>query len=65
MGYQAWSKEDIKIYLLEIGWESVIQEGELCVDRTGFPGAQLVKNPPALQEAPVWFLGQKDPLDKG
>ena len=31
----------------------MIQEGELCVDRTGFPGAQLVKNPPALQEAPV------------
>ena len=26
---------------------------------------QLVKNPPALQETPVWFLGQEDPLEKG
>ena len=27
--------------------------------------AQLVKNPPAVQETPVWFLGWKDPLEKG
>ena len=27
--------------------------------------AQLVKNPPALQETPVPFLGQEDPLEKG
>ena len=27
--------------------------------------AQLVKNPPAMQETPVQFLGQKDPLEKG
>ena len=26
--------------------------------------AQLVKNPPAMQETPVWFLGQEDPLEK-
>ena len=26
---------------------------------------QLVKNPPAMQETLVWFLGQKDPLEKG
>jgi len=26
---------------------------------------QLVKNPPAMQEIPVGFLGCKDPLDKG
>ena len=26
--------------------------------------AQLVKNPPALQETPVQFLGQEDPLEK-
>ena len=26
---------------------------------------QLVKNPPAMQETPVWFLGQEDPLEKG
>ena len=27
--------------------------------------AQLVKNPPAIQETPVRFLGWKDPLEKG
>ena len=27
--------------------------------------AQLVKNPPAMQETPVRFLGQEDPLKKG
>ena len=26
--------------------------------------AQLVKNPPALQETPVWFLGREDPLER-
>ena len=30
----------------------------------GFPLAQLVKNPPAMQETWVQFLGQEDPLDK-
>ena len=28
-------------------------------------GAQLVKNPPAIQETPVGFLGWEDPLEKG
>ena len=27
--------------------------------------AQLVQNPPALQETPVQFLGWEDPLEKG
>ena len=27
--------------------------------------AQLVKNPPAMQENLVRFLGQEDPLEKG
>ena len=26
---------------------------------------QLVKNPPAMEETPVQFLGQGDPLEKG
>ena len=26
--------------------------------------AQLVKNPPAMKDTPVWFLGQEDPLKK-
>ena len=27
--------------------------------------AQLVKNPPAMQETPLQFLGQENPLEKG
>ena len=27
--------------------------------------AQLVKNLPAIQETPVWFLGREDPPEKG
>ena len=27
--------------------------------------AQLVKNPPAMEETPVRFLGQEYPLEKG
>ena len=27
--------------------------------------AQIVKNPPAMQETWVWSLGQEDPLQKG
>ena len=27
--------------------------------------AQLVRNPPAVQETPVQFLGWEDPLEKG
>ena len=28
------------------------------------PVAWLVKNPPAMKEIPVWFLGQEDLLDR-
>jgi len=31
----------------------------------GFPVAQLVKNPPAMQETWVCSLGWEDPLEKG
>ena len=42
-----------KIYLILVsfGWASLI--------------AQLVKNPPAMQETLVQFLGREDPLEKG
>ena len=30
----------------------------------GFPGGSAVKNPPAMQETWVQFLGQEDPLEK-
>ena len=29
-----------------------------------FPGAQIVKNLPAMQETRVWFLGREDSLEK-
>ena len=31
----------------------------------GFPGGQMVKNLPAMQETWVWSLGWEDPLEKG
>ena len=30
----------------------------------GFPGGSAVKNPPAIQETQVRFLGWEDPLEK-
>ena len=38
----------------------------LPLDRNkGFPVAQLVKNPPAMQETPVQSLGREDLLENG
>ena len=31
---------------------------------TGFPGGSVVKNPPAMQETRVGFLGQEEALEK-
>ena len=33
--------------------------------KMGFPGDPVVKNPPAMQETWVQFLGWEDPLEKG
>ena len=38
-------------YPLQYSWASLV--------------AQLVKNPPVMQEIPVQFLGWEDPLEKG
>ena len=35
----------------------------LCKGASFIP--QLVKNPPAMRETPIWILGQEDPLEKG
>ena len=32
---------------------------------SNFPGGSVVKNPPGMWETRVWFLGWKDPLEKG
>ena len=37
-----------------------------CIDRVGASlVAQMVKDPSAMQETWVWWLGQEDPLEKG
>ena len=35
----------------------------MCV--VGFPSGLLVKNPPAMQETQIRFLGREDPLEEG
>ena len=37
----------------------------VCIYIYTFLIAQLVQNPPAMQENPVQFQGQEDPLEKG
>ena len=52
---------------------SIPGSGRSAGERIGYPHqyswaslvAQLVKNPPAMQETPVQFLGQEDLLEKG
>ena len=48
--------------------ESELTESRICfwlnIKRASLV-AQLVKNPPAMQETPVWFLGLEDLLEKG
>ena len=36
-----------------------------CMDIRASLILQLIKNPPAMQETPVCFLGREDPLEKG
>ena len=39
--------------------------GIFCASLIASLVAQLVKNPPAMQETPVRFLGREDPLEEG
>ena len=49
------------------------QKGHRCIERSfglsndfmGFPESSLVKNPPAMQETLIRFLGREDLLEKG
>ena len=43
--------------------QQVIKVGPICAPSSIL--AQLLKNPPAMQETPVRFLGREDPLKKG
>ena len=51
-----------KYYIHRLGWLNMGCQGS---DMRASLVAQLVKNPPAVQETPVWFLGWEDPLEKG
>ena len=42
---------DISVYMYMHIWASLV--------------AKLVKNLPAMQETPIWFLDQEDPLEEG
>ena len=46
----SWERE--RIYKMHRGYRTSLE-------------AQLVKNPPAMQETPVWFLGQEVPPGEG
>ena len=47
-------------------WEKISRCGRQCVCHS-FPEVKLLhmKNPPAIWETQVQFLGQEDPLEKG
>ena len=45
-------------WVTELNWTEHVKGGYSLV-------AQLVKNPPVMQEIPVWFLSQQDPPEKG
>ena len=53
MDYSSWGRKESNMteQLSLSFWASLI--------------AQLVKNPPAMQETPDGFLGREDPLEKG
>ena len=53
----------ILFVLPNIGWEGWF--GALCILRRASLVAQLEKNLPAMQETPVRFLDQEDPLENG
>ena len=50
----------LKMHLL-LRWVS----GFFCASISASLVVQLVKNPPAMQETLVRFLGREDPLEKG
>ena len=58
-GCLAYEKRSIRVISSRIN--SSIISFALLTDHLGFPHSSFVKNPPAVQETPVWFLGQEDP----
>ena len=53
-------------WVQSLGWEEPLEDGMATHSSCrASPVAQLVKNPPAMQETPVQLLGGEDPLEKG
>ena len=51
-------------WVQSLGWEEPLEDGMATHSSCrASPVAQLVKNPPAMQETPVQFLGREDPLE--
>ena len=60
----------VRIHYIRYGWEYTklaISDNYQSPNMVSWDSliAQLVKNSPAMQETPVWFLGLEDPLEKG
>ena len=51
-------------YIILVPEGGMIWENSIETDTSSL-GAQLVKNPPAMQETWVWSLGQEDALEEG
>ena len=60
---QAWLLEKESLSLLLSRLTEQVSNEESCVQWASLI-AQLVKNPPAMQETPVQFLGREDPIAK-
>ena len=57
--------DEVDASVLESGPWNRLMRTECIYTYTFLHKAQLVRTPPAMQETPVQFLGQEDPLEKG
>ena len=56
-----------KCLVSEIRWKSQIVaiSNQTSYIKIGLPGGSADKNPPAMQETPVWSLGWENPVENG
>ena len=59
-------KNTINLYLLLVCFliKQLCLYIHIYLNTWDFPGGSVVKNLPAMQEMPVWSLGQEDPLEE-
>ena len=63
-GPTVWYQELHSIFCDKPSWKKH-EKIYICIIESGFLMAQMVKNPPAVQETRVRSLGQEDLLEKG